>query len=90
VIQTLLNVFDNGLMRLSSGNEVIEFKNTIIIMTSNLGARELYNFNWLQKTAMKRLITKFLEQLTVKLRKHNCQIQLKESAINFNQKMIKP
>lgn len=44
VIQTLLNVMDNGLMRLASGNETIDFRNTIIFMTSNSGARDLYQY----------------------------------------------
>ncbi|MBP1994040.1 AAA family ATPase [Paenibacillus eucommiae] len=44
VIQALLNVFDNGLMRMSSGSDVIDFKNTMIFMTSNLGAREIFQF----------------------------------------------
>ncbi|MDQ7861143.1 AAA family ATPase [Peribacillus frigoritolerans] len=39
VIQTLLNVLDNGIMTSSSGNETINFRNTIIIMTSNIGAK---------------------------------------------------
>lgn len=42
VIQTLLNVFDNGKMVVSSGDKVIDFRNTIIFMTSNLGASAMY------------------------------------------------
>ncbi|SFJ47840.1 AAA family ATPase [Thermoflavimicrobium dichotomicum] len=44
VIQTLLNVFDNGIMTIASGEETIDFRNTLIFMTSNLGAREILNF----------------------------------------------
>lgn len=44
VIQTLLNIFDNGLLRLASGEKTINFRNTVIIMTSNLGANEIFNF----------------------------------------------
>jgi ATP-dependent Clp protease ATP-binding subunit ClpA len=41
VHQTLLQVFDNALLRLSSGTEEIRFTNTIIIMTSNVGSEAL-------------------------------------------------
>lgn len=41
VIQTLLNIFDNGLLRSTSGQDTINFRNTIMIMTSNLGAHEM-------------------------------------------------
>ncbi len=139
VIQTLLNIFDTGMMRLASGNDSINFKNTIVIMTSNLGAREIYRyadrrlfsfiqriatylqpkywgrshmehlldkltkkqlerrftpeylnrmddiivFNWIQKKIMHRMINKYIEQLSVKLRKHNMTLQLQQSAISL-------
>ncbi|HEX3035638.1 MAG TPA: AAA family ATPase [Thermodesulfobacteriota bacterium] len=41
VHQTLLQIFDNALLRLSSGTEEIRFTNTIIIMTSNVGSEAL-------------------------------------------------
>jgi ATP-dependent Clp protease ATP-binding subunit ClpA len=44
VIQSLLNIFDNGTMLLTSGQEIIDFRNTMIFMTSNLGAREIFAF----------------------------------------------
>jgi len=44
VIQTLLNIFDNGLLTMASGEQRIDFRNTLIFMTSNLGAREIYEF----------------------------------------------
>jgi ATP-dependent Clp protease ATP-binding subunit ClpA len=44
VIQTLLNVFDSGVMTIASGEETIDFRNTLIFMTSNLGAREIQSF----------------------------------------------
>jgi ATP-dependent Clp protease ATP-binding subunit ClpA len=43
VTQTLLSIFDNGIMTMASG-QTIDFRNAIIIMTGNLGARELYKF----------------------------------------------
>ncbi len=44
VIQTLLNVFDNGQMVLTSGEHVIDFRNSMIFMTSNLGSRQIFEF----------------------------------------------
>jgi len=44
VIQTLLNIFDNGILNSTSGQAEINFRNTIIMMTSNLGAKEMYDF----------------------------------------------
>jgi ATP-dependent Clp protease ATP-binding subunit ClpA len=41
VIRTLLNVFDHGQLTLSSGVKTIDFRNTLIFMTSNLAAREV-------------------------------------------------
>lgn len=45
VVQTLLNVFDNGIMRLASGNETLDFRNTIVFMTSNIGSRKIIQFH---------------------------------------------
>lgn len=41
VLRALLNVMDRGQLRLTSGNKSIDFCNTLVFMTSNLGAREL-------------------------------------------------
>lgn len=41
VILTLLNIFDNGRLKITSGKTELNFRNSIIIMTSNIGAREL-------------------------------------------------
>ncbi|WP_019123685.1 AAA family ATPase [Brevibacillus massiliensis] len=43
VMQTLLNIFDNGIMTITSGQDTINFRNAIIVMTSNLGAKEMYD-----------------------------------------------
>jgi len=40
--QALLNVFDNGQMTVASGERTYSFRNTIVLMTSNLGARDIY------------------------------------------------
>lgn len=41
VVLALLNVFDNGVLTVASGERTISFRNAIIFMTSNLGAEEL-------------------------------------------------
>lgn len=47
VIRSLLNVLDSGTLTLSSGSRTIDFKNTLIFMTSNVGARQAqHNFKY--------------------------------------------
>lgn len=41
VHQALLNVFDNGLLTVASGEKTYSFRNAIIFMTSNLAAQEI-------------------------------------------------
>jgi ATP-dependent Clp protease ATP-binding subunit ClpA len=41
VIYSLLNVLDNGLLTMTSGEKTIDFRNAMIFMTSNIGAREI-------------------------------------------------
>lgn len=41
VTQTLLNIFDNGIMTVASGQQTINFRNSLIFMTSNVGAKTL-------------------------------------------------
>ncbi|MGX9133193.1 AAA family ATPase [Rummeliibacillus sp. JY-2-4R] len=41
VIQSLLNVLDNGKMILSNGERTINFRNTMIFMTSNIAASQI-------------------------------------------------
>ncbi|TWI56114.1 AAA family ATPase [Halalkalibacter nanhaiisediminis] len=43
VILTLLNIFDNGRLKITSGNTELNFRNSIVIMTSNIGAKEILN-----------------------------------------------
>ncbi|UXX82352.1 AAA family ATPase [Roseovarius pelagicus] len=45
VVLALLNVFDNGLLTVASGERTYSFRNSIIFMSSNLGARELMELN---------------------------------------------
>jgi ATP-dependent Clp protease ATP-binding subunit ClpA len=41
VIRALLNVCDSGMLTLSAGTQSLSFRNAMIFMTSNIGAREL-------------------------------------------------
>ena len=41
VVLSLLNVFDNGILTVASGERTYSFRNAIIFMTSNLGAEQL-------------------------------------------------
>lgn len=40
VVRSLMNVFDNGTLRLASGTREISFSNCLIFMTSNLGSEQ--------------------------------------------------
>jgi ATP-dependent Clp protease ATP-binding subunit ClpA len=44
VIYSLLNVMDNGLLVMTSGEKVINFRNTMIFMTSNIGSKEIMSY----------------------------------------------
>lgn len=56
VTQALLNVFDNGILLLSNGEQIINFRNTLIFMTSNIGSREIQQFaNQSLRTRLRRL-----------------------------------
>lgn len=41
VIRSLLNIFDNATLHLSSGSKQIDFSNALIFMTSNIGAEQV-------------------------------------------------
>lgn len=43
VTQALLNIFDNGQLTVASGERTYSFRNSLVFMTSNLGARDIYN-----------------------------------------------
>jgi len=58
VAMALLNVFDNGTLTVASGERTYSFRNAIIFMTSNIGAKELIRF---QENAPKyRLLNMFM------------------------------
>jgi ATP-dependent Clp protease ATP-binding subunit ClpA len=56
VIQALLNILDNGLLTVASGERTYNFRNTIIFMTSNLAAHEIQRYDESRKRFPGRLI----------------------------------
>lgn len=44
VARALLNVFETGTLTLTSGAKSIDFRNSLIFMTSNLGARRIHQY----------------------------------------------
>jgi ATP-dependent Clp protease ATP-binding subunit ClpA len=44
VIQTVMNMLDDGVLQLTSGTTTISFRNAVIFMTSNVGAREIQDY----------------------------------------------
>jgi ATP-dependent Clp protease ATP-binding subunit ClpB len=55
VFNVLLHLLDDGRLTDSKGR-VVDFKNTVLIMTSNLGSREIMNANNLVDTPIKDII----------------------------------
>lgn len=47
VTRALMNIFDNGELRLSSGTTTLNFRNSLIFMTSNVGAQAIWS--WQQR-----------------------------------------
>jgi ATP-dependent Clp protease ATP-binding subunit ClpB len=55
VFNVLLQILDDGRLTDSKGR-VVDFKNTVLIMTSNLGSREIMNANSLVDTPIKEMV----------------------------------
>ena len=55
VFNVLLQILDDGRLTDSKGR-VVDFKNTVLIMTSNLGSREIMNANNLVDTPIKEIV----------------------------------
>lgn len=55
VFNVLLQILDDGRLTDSKGR-VVDFKNTVLIMTSNLGSREIMNANSLVDTPIKDIV----------------------------------
>jgi ATP-dependent Clp protease ATP-binding subunit ClpA len=44
VVRSLLNVLDSGRMTLTAGSRTIDFRNSLIFMTSNIGAQDAWQY----------------------------------------------
>ncbi|MGE6689871.1 AAA family ATPase [Stutzerimonas stutzeri] len=44
VVRSLLNVLETGQLTLSSGSKKIDFRNTLVFMTSNIGAQDAWHY----------------------------------------------
>lgn len=66
VLTSLLDVLDSGELTLTSGTKKIDFKNAIIIMTSNLGAKEMLAYHKRVKNSNpkkeRKILTRVLER----------------------------
>ncbi|OMP68044.1 AAA family ATPase [Domibacillus epiphyticus] len=60
VIQSLLNVMDNGKLLIASGDHTIDFRNSMIFMTSNLGSKEIIEYS---KNDVKTKLKKYFYRL---------------------------
>ena len=60
VIQSLLNVLDNGKMILANGEKTINFRNTMIFMTSNIAAKKIIRWTDDSWTAKCRRLFQYL------------------------------
>jgi ATP-dependent Clp protease ATP-binding subunit ClpA len=56
VIRALMNIFDNGQLRLSSGTSTLNFRNSLIFMTSNVGAQSIWAWQRRQQKGWRRLL----------------------------------
>ena len=54
VVRALMNIFDNGQLRLSSGTATLDFRNSLIFMTSNIGAQALWEYQRRQRQRWRR------------------------------------
>ncbi len=104
VLNLLLQILDEGRLTDSNGR-LVDFRNTIIIMTSNLGSEDILEgdrekvltdikkyfrpefinrideviiFNCLTKEAIKKILTKIINELESRLKYSNIKLQLTE------------
>ncbi|WP_238544500.1 AAA family ATPase [Geomicrobium sp. JCM 19037] len=62
VILTLLNVFDHGRLRVTSGQVDLDFTNTIVFMTSNLASKDILQHADQTSDEVKRIVQEKLEE----------------------------
>ncbi|WP_133490257.1 AAA family ATPase [Alcanivorax sp. 24] len=72
VIRALMNVLDHGRLALSAGTRELDFRNSLIFMTSNLGAREAqtrlarYRRGWRRWLALRPTATERIPEQAVR------------------------
>ncbi len=49
VVRALMNVLDNGVLKLASGQKSLSFHNTLVFMTRNVGSRQADRLGWLEQ-----------------------------------------
>ena len=57
VVLALMNVFDNGLLTVASGERTYSFRNALVFMSSNRGARELMTLDDVRSGLVRRLLS---------------------------------
>ncbi|GBF10732.1 AAA family ATPase [Tepidibacillus sp. HK-1] len=87
VIQSLLNVFDNGKMVMASGEKIIDFRNSLIFMTSNLGSKQIFEF---ADRNFSNLFRKFLYYLNPKLFGKNSRVIIQKIVMEQLEKNFAP
>ena len=77
VMNMLLQILDDGRLTDSNGRTV-NFKNTVIIMTSNIGARLITDKKSLGFEEIKQIINIMLSQVIKRLKEQNIEIEISE------------
>ncbi|MAK92098.1 MAG: AAA family ATPase [Oceanospirillaceae bacterium] len=70
VVRSLMNVLDNGMLTLASGQKALNFRNTLVFMTSNVGSaqwQQARRYHWLPKTLREKQRERMRQQA---LRRH--------------------
>src|SRR5690606_27053085 len=56
VLRSLLNVLDSGRLMLSGGSKILDFRNCLIFMTSNVGAQQAWTYRARFQRGWRRLL----------------------------------
>lgn len=67
VLRSLLQIMDTGVLRLAGGGMEISFRNCVVLMTSNLGSREISST---RRARLRRLTSPLPGQVTARLVDH--------------------
>ncbi|MGV2456151.1 AAA family ATPase [Acinetobacter seifertii] len=83
VIRALLNVLDTGYLRLTAGTKEIDFRNCIIFMTSNIGAKKSQN----RRNKMKHF-PKIVKKIANKLKLDEIEVTQRELEKKFDPEFL--